>query len=142
MEGCAMGQVLHGIARTTGAARRAILLRNAWRAAGSSGGFRHRIQFRSAAQDPQRPHPIRIHLQALDERARQIQTRSAPSNAGTKYRANSAAVNAAPRPQRFDHQSEARFWHVNEATELFSLCCNAIYFLTYLCGAYKQYTRN
>jgi hypothetical protein len=35
-------------------------------------------------------------------------------------------------------KSEARFWHVNEAKELFSLCCNAIYFLTYWCGAHKQ----
>ena len=62
-----------------------IFLRNTWGAARSSGGFRHRIQFRTAAQDPQRPHAIRIHLQALDKGARQIHTRSAPSNAGTKY---------------------------------------------------------
>jgi len=36
-------------------------------------------------QDPQRPHPLRGHLQSLDKRTSQIHPRSNPSNAGTKH---------------------------------------------------------
>ena len=38
-------------------------------------------------QDPQRPHPIRIRLQSLAVTASEIQTQSAPANAGTKQSA-------------------------------------------------------
>jgi transposase len=43
-----------------------------------------RLQLRSAAEDPEGPHALRIHLQMLDFPARTIQTQSAPANAGTK----------------------------------------------------------
>src|SRR6185437_5508367 len=36
----------------------------------------------------QRPHTLRIHLQSLDVPASQIQTQSAPANAGTKHLAS------------------------------------------------------
>ena len=44
-----------------------------------------RLQLRPAAEDPEGPHALRIHLQMLDFRARTIQTQSAPANAGTKH---------------------------------------------------------
>src|SRR6202042_2792269 len=47
--------------------------------------LRRRLQLRQAAQNPQGPHPIRIHLQSLDFRATQIQNQPAPANAGTKH---------------------------------------------------------
>jgi hypothetical protein len=43
-----------------------------------------RLQLRSQAQDPQRPHTIRSHLQSLAQRATSIYLRSDPSNSGTK----------------------------------------------------------
>src|SRR3984957_20460619 len=47
--------------------------------------LRRRLQLRQAAQNPQGPHPIRIHLQSLDFRATPIQNQPAPANAGTKH---------------------------------------------------------
>jgi hypothetical protein len=47
--------------------------------------LRRRLQLRQTPQNPQRPHPIRIRLQSLDFRTSQIQTQSAPANAGTKH---------------------------------------------------------
>ena len=44
-----------------------------------------RLQFRPPTEDPQGPHALRIHLQMLDKRARTIQPKPAPSNAGTKH---------------------------------------------------------
>ena len=43
------------------------------------------LQLRSAAEDPEGPHSLRVHLQMLDFPARTIQTQSAPENAGTKH---------------------------------------------------------
>ncbi len=42
------------------------------------------LQLRQTAQDPQRPHALRVHLQGLDKRARTIHPQPAPANAGTK----------------------------------------------------------
>ena len=56
--------------------------------------LRRRLQFRPTAQDPQRPHAIRVHLQMLDNTARTFHTQPAPSNAGTKH------LNRACDPQR------------------------------------------
>lgn len=39
----------------------------------------------SAAEDPEGPRTLRMHLQMLDFPARTIQTQSAPANAGTKH---------------------------------------------------------
>src|SRR3984957_1217584 len=44
-----------------------------------------RLQLHPSAEDPKRPHPLRIYLQMLDFPARTIQTQSAPENAGTKH---------------------------------------------------------
>ena len=44
-----------------------------------------RLQLRQAPQDPQGPHALRIHLQALDRAATQIQRQSNPSHGGTKH---------------------------------------------------------
>ena len=46
--------------------------------------LRQRLQLRQKAQDPQRPHPLRIRLQGMDFTAPAIQTQPAPANAGTK----------------------------------------------------------
>ena len=43
------------------------------------------IQFRPQAQDPKRPHALRVHLQGLDFPARTIHIQSEPANAGTKH---------------------------------------------------------
>jgi|GEM_PF-6292303 len=43
------------------------------------------LQLRQAAQDPQRPHTLRIHLQMLDKRASAVHIKPAPSNSGTKH---------------------------------------------------------
>ena len=48
-----------------------------------------RLQLRPQAQDPARPHPLRVHLQDLDKRAATLQARPAPPNAGTKQGASS-----------------------------------------------------
>lgn len=47
--------------------------------------FRRCLQLRTKAQDPQRPHTLRAHLQTLDVRARKMQPWSAPSDAGTEH---------------------------------------------------------
>jgi integrase-like protein len=39
---------------------------------------------RPSAQDPQRSHPLRVHLQTMDNRTQKVQSQSAPANAGTK----------------------------------------------------------
>src|SRR5207248_10672066 len=49
------------------------------------GRLRHRLQLRPSSQDPERPFPLRIHLQYLDKRVRMIHSQSDPSNAGTKH---------------------------------------------------------
>ena len=54
-------------------------------------GLRLSLQFRPAPEDPQRPHALRVHLQALDFRAGTIHPRSNPPNAGTKQLASSQA---------------------------------------------------
>jgi hypothetical protein len=43
-----------------------------------------RLQLRSATEDPEGPHALRIYLQILDFPVGTIQTKSAPENAGTK----------------------------------------------------------
>lgn len=45
----------------------------------------HRLQLRSAAEDPEGSHTLRIHLQVLDFPTRTIQTQPAPPIAGTKH---------------------------------------------------------
>ena len=55
------------------------------RAANAPRRLRRRLQLRAPAQDPQRPHALRVHLQALDEGAQKIHPQSAPPNAGTKH---------------------------------------------------------
>jgi len=65
--------------------RQPLLLRHPRPAASPSAKLRRRLQLRQAAQNPQGPHPIRIHLQSLDFTASDIQTQSAPANAGTKH---------------------------------------------------------
>src|SRR5277367_1051462 len=62
-----------------------LLLRNPRPAASPPAKLRRRLQLRQAAQNPQGPHPIRIHLQSLDFRTTQIQNQPAPANAGTKH---------------------------------------------------------
>ena len=57
------------------------------------GRLHQRLQLRSAAEDPEGPHALRIHLQMLDFPARTIQTQSAPENAGTKHLARERAPN-------------------------------------------------
>ena len=52
---------------------------------GHLGDFLDRLQLRPKAQDPARPHALRVHLQNLDYRASTLQARSAPPNAGTKH---------------------------------------------------------
>src|SRR3974390_2950941 len=47
--------------------------------------LRRRLQLRATAQDPQGSDALRVHLQMLDTRAGSIQSRSTPSNAGTKH---------------------------------------------------------
>jgi hypothetical protein len=65
--------------------RQTLLLRNARRTAHASCQLRHRIQLRPPPEDAQRPHTPRVHLQALDERAPRIHTRSAPPDTGTQH---------------------------------------------------------
>ena len=60
-----------------------LLLRHPRPAASPPAKLRRRLQLRQTAQNPQRPHPIRIHLQSLDFRPSQIQNQPAPANAGT-----------------------------------------------------------
>jgi transposase InsO family protein len=48
------------------------------------GRFRRRLQLRPAAQDPQGPHPLRVHLQSLDNRAEPLHPQPTPANPGTK----------------------------------------------------------
>jgi transposase InsO family protein len=75
-------------------------LRNSRPAARPPAKLRRRLQLRQTPQNPQGPHPIRISLQSLDVTALEIQTQSAPANAGTKHLAHSkwpAAVSWTPR---------------------------------------------
>ena len=67
-----------------GSHRQAVSLRQPPAAPEPSFRFHQCLQLRMAAQDPQGPHSVRIHLQDLDKRARTIHPRSNPSNAGTK----------------------------------------------------------
>ena len=46
---------------------------------------RHMLQLRTQAQDPQRSHTLRIHLQNLDFRAKSIHLKSDPPIAGTEH---------------------------------------------------------
>src|SRR5580700_11507794 len=62
-----------------------LLLRDPRPTASPPAKLRRRLQLRQAAQNPQGPHPIRIHLQSLDFRATPIQNQPAPANAGTKH---------------------------------------------------------
>jgi hypothetical protein len=55
--------------------------------------FPRRLQLRQAPQDPQRPHPLRIHLQGLDRGAGPIQPRSKPSYIGTEHLGSSLGLN-------------------------------------------------
>jgi transposase InsO family protein len=48
-------------------------------------GLHGRLQLRHAAEDPRRPHALRIHLQGLDLRAGSIHPRSDPPDAGTEH---------------------------------------------------------
>jgi transposase InsO family protein len=50
-----------------------------------SRGLPQRLQLCQAAQDPQRPHTLRIHLQALDRATPAVQTQSRPPHAGTEH---------------------------------------------------------
>ena len=47
--------------------------------------FATAYNFARRLKTPQRPHTLRSHLQSMDQRAKSIQTRSDPSNAGTKH---------------------------------------------------------
>src|ERR1700728_3444005 len=47
--------------------------------------LRRRLHFCPKAQNPQRPHALRVHLQTMDNRAKTIQPQPAPANAGTKH---------------------------------------------------------
>lgn len=47
--------------------------------------LRRRLQLRSQAQDPLRPHALRVHLQGMGLSARTLLAQSAPANAGTKH---------------------------------------------------------
>ena len=42
-------------------------------------------QLRTAAQDPEGPDTLRIHLSAMDDRARALQNQPQPSQSGTKH---------------------------------------------------------
>ena len=53
--------------------RQTLLLRDPRPAARPPARLRRRLQLRQTPQNPQRPHPIRVHLQSLDFRARKIQ---------------------------------------------------------------------
>ena len=65
--------------------RQTLSLRQPRPARSSPRRLRLSLQFRPAPEDPQRPHALRVHLQALDFRARTIHPRSNPPNAGTKH---------------------------------------------------------
>jgi hypothetical protein len=64
--------------------RPALPLRQPQPAANTPRRLHRRLQLRQTAQDPRRPHRLRVHLQMLAKRTRQIYPRSNPSNAGTK----------------------------------------------------------
>src|SRR5271156_5678743 len=66
------------------ATRQTLLLRDPPPAANAPARLRRRLQLRQTPQNPQRPHPIRAHLQSLDFTAEQIQNQPAPAIAGTK----------------------------------------------------------
>src|SRR5262245_19550685 len=66
-----------------GSDRPTLPLRSTRSARSSPCRLHHRLQLRSAAEDPEGPHTLRIHLQMLDFPARTIQTQPAPANAGT-----------------------------------------------------------
>src|SRR5208282_4475783 len=68
--------------------RQTLLLRDPRPAANAPARLRRRLQLRQTPQNPQRPDPIRVHLQSLDFRAEQIQNQPAPANAGTKHLAS------------------------------------------------------
>ena len=55
------------------------------RAPNASRGLHGSLQLRTQAEDPRRPHPIRIHLQNLDSRAGSIHLKSDPPDAGTEH---------------------------------------------------------
>jgi RTX calcium-binding nonapeptide repeat (4 copies) len=60
--------------------------REQWRFGGANAPRRlhGRLQLRPQAQDPRRPHTLRIHLQNLDIRAGSIHSRPDPPDAGTE----------------------------------------------------------
>jgi hypothetical protein len=66
-----------------GSDRPTLPLRSTRSAPSSPCRLHQRLQLRSAAEDSEGPHALRIHLQMLDFPARTIQTQSAPANAGT-----------------------------------------------------------
>jgi len=74
-----------------------LLLRSTRSARSSPCRLHHRLQLRSAAQDPEGPHTLRIHLQKLDFPARPIQTQPAPANAGTKQLVLVLGIRLCPR---------------------------------------------
>jgi len=43
-----------------------------------------RLELRAKAEDPQRPHTLRVHLQTMDNRTRKVHPKADPSNAGTE----------------------------------------------------------
>src|ERR1700723_1351226 len=69
-----------------------LLLRDPRPTASPPAKLRRRLQLRQAAQNPQGPHPIRIHPQRLEFRATPIQNQPAPANAGTKHLGQSGGV--------------------------------------------------
>lgn len=74
----------NGIHFTTPGAE-AVLLRDPRSAARTPRQFRRSLRLRKAAEDPQRPHALRVHLQMLDTGSTPLHIRSAPSNPGTKH---------------------------------------------------------
>ncbi len=69
-------------------------------------GIEHR--FTRINQDPERPHTLRVHLQALDFRARTIQARSDPTNAGTEHADLGRSVQSSPAAGAYRQQPAGR----------------------------------
>ena len=78
-----------------------LLLRDPRPAASPPAELRRRLQLREAAQNPQGPHTIRIHLQSLDFKPTQIQNQPAPANAGTKHLVRPRPISQL-RPRKLD----------------------------------------
>ena len=79
-----------------GGHRPPVLLRHARPAPGAPHAVPGRLQLRPAAEDPARPHALRVRVQELDGTARAVHPRSDPRHRGTEH-----LVPAVSRPTSF-----------------------------------------